>query len=68
MAIHKDMKPCPFCGLSNIVVFQEAICDWHATCNDCGSTNPFNRDHDEAIRAWNCRPRRQDQPKKGGGE
>lgn len=53
----EELKPCPFCGSTNVCVFRKPWYQrWYATCNDCcGMTDDFKTNED-AINAWNHRP------------
>lgn len=46
----EQLKPCPFCGGSNLGGFGGAA------CLDCGGEGPDACGEDEAIAAWNHRP------------
>jgi transcription elongation factor Elf1 len=53
MAIHDELKPCPFCGSPKPGVY-EHLCGWTARCGACGAE--IDRDtREEAVAAWNRR-------------
>ena len=47
-----DLKPCPFCGCSHIVL----VGAFAFACNDCGARGPAGGyDEARAVDAWNGR-------------
>ncbi|PIB91243.1 Lar family restriction alleviation protein [Caulobacter sp. FWC2] len=53
-----QLKPCPFCGGTNLKISETARVGQNVTCVDCGTNGPFVRslgDQDEAAIAWNRR-------------
>ena len=56
------MKPCPFCGSSNVAPEEEygSDCGYSfgghlVICNDCGIQTKYYETVEEAIEAWNRR-------------
>lgn len=48
------MKPCPFCGSTNVGCFFND--PFHAVaCNECGGIGGMEMKRDEAIAKWNSR-------------
>lgn len=51
-----ELKPCPFCGCTRILVDEDTIARHaYACCSKCHSTGPDMADRRVAIRAWNMR-------------
>ncbi len=46
----QDLKPCPFCGSSDVDMFQVSI-----MCTPCAAEGPTANTTKEAIAAWNRR-------------
>ena len=53
----KALKPCPFCGGSASVEFDEfGESNWHTVmCMECYAAGPEKESHAEAIATWNTR-------------
>ena len=50
MKMIEELKPCPFCGSTNIALRFESV-----VCRECdGNIHSFNQE--QAIKAWNTRP------------
>ena len=51
------LKPCPFCGSTNISVVEAGIRTdiWFVQCEDCTATFPHFDSKAEAVMAWNRR-------------
>jgi len=50
----KDCKPCPFCGVSAVILVgndEETSCE----CNYCGASTCGRKTEEEAISQWNWR-------------
>lgn len=50
-----ELKPCPFCGSTNLVVDSSDMYRWYVECWDCEADGPFADDEGLAIEAWNKR-------------
>lgn len=56
-----ELKPCPFCGGSEItVVFNptegvDMTGMYIVSCDDCGGTSGYRYTQDDAVAAWNGR-------------
>lgn len=53
-----ELKPCPFCGGTNVVVdeFWERYDEpYFIACNECGASGPYTHKKEEAIELWNRR-------------
>lgn len=52
-----ELKPCPFCGGDNQVLFMAFFTeDWAVGCNDCSCQGPTTvESKEEAIEKWNDR-------------
>lgn len=50
-----DLKPCPFCGSTNLVVDSGDMYRWYVECWDCEATGPFADDKAGAVEDWNKR-------------
>ena len=64
-----DLKPCPFCGRTDKLVFYETVqefddckihqytiyCDASGDKTGCGASCGYQRTKEEAIEAWNRR-------------
>lgn len=63
-AAQQALKPCPFCGSTNIKVhsYSDAVIngepDAFAQCHDCSTTGPNGKTESEAADAWNTRAAR----------
>lgn len=59
--MYKKLKPCPFCGGTDIESFQtkadwQDYTIWHIGCPDCGAWfETANWTEEEAVEAWNSR-------------
>lgn len=50
------LKPCPFCGGSNIDVrTDDGGLSWYSFCNDCGVMCGYSMTKDDVINTWNKR-------------
>ena len=49
-----ELKPCPFCGSTDVDVSQEVSCASYEACEDCGAVIYRNTMKD-AVDAWNRR-------------
>ena len=55
-----ELKPCPFCGSSNIIV-ELYVTGCNVKCKSCGAEGPIipnyanGRQKEQAITAWNTR-------------
>jgi Lar family restriction alleviation protein len=50
-----ELKPCPFCGSSDVHIVAGDKCDEWGTCVNCGADGPFRDTEAQAIAAWNRR-------------
>lgn len=50
----EELKPCPFCGSSNVVLY-EMNPNSYARCRGCGAEGSLRSSHDEAAAAWDSR-------------
>ena len=50
----EKLKPCPFCGSSNVTVYG-MYPNSYARCRACGAEGGLCDTHDEAAAAWNRR-------------
>lgn len=53
-----EIKPCPFCGNENLAVKGNNTRFVH--CERCGTYGPDAKSDEEAVRFWNCAPRKED--------
>lgn len=64
--MNKELKPCPFCGGSNTVVYKEDG-DYSICCDfrngGCGSASGYREKEIEAIETWNNRVEPLTEPK-----
>ncbi|WP_416192969.1 Lar family restriction alleviation protein [Nitrobacter sp. TKz-YC01] len=50
-----ELKPCPFCGGSDVVCCDQGDDDFAVTCKSCGVSSRFDDDKSKAVAAWNTR-------------
>lgn len=52
-----ELKPCPFCGSSEIALQQEYghLPMFFVGCDNCGASASYTETEEEAIEAWNER-------------
>jgi Lar family restriction alleviation protein len=50
-----DLKPCPFCGGSNIIDTSNGVESCMLNCDDCGAEGPSAKNYVKATVAWNTR-------------
>ena len=57
-AIESKLKPCPFCGSTDIVITQKNgfLSGGYAMCRGCFATTRSSIYTDEAVANWNRRP------------
>jgi len=63
-----DLKPCPFCGssdldsgmLDNCNYCEACLGFWRITCRVCGVRGPTADEWGDAVKYWNLRGRRRD--------
>jgi Lar family restriction alleviation protein len=60
-----ELKPCPFCGSSNVYESSNGLDSHFLNCLDCGSEGPACKDVVSAGAAWNQRTQPLD-PSMGG--
>jgi len=55
--VSATLKPCPFCGLSDLVMSDQSPSQWRAIlCNECGARGPSVKLEDREIENdWNTR-------------
>ena len=53
--MQNELKPCPFCGSTNIDITEYAAVMVFVQCDDCGATFPHFDGKEEAVSAWNRR-------------
>lgn len=55
---NEKLKPCPFCGSTDIVITQEhgLLSGGYAMCRGCYATTRSSIYTDEAVANWNRRP------------
>ena len=57
----EKLKPCPFCGGSDIDIrTDDGGLSWYSFCNDCGVMCGYSMTKDDVINAWNRRAERSD--------
>ena len=49
------LKPCPFCGSSEVICSNRGDDDFAVTCKSCWATSPFGDSREFAMTAWNTR-------------
>jgi len=55
----QPLKPCPFCGSSNILAFEEELGgDWFCGCDECLARGPLGFNEITARELWNQQARR----------
>jgi Lar family restriction alleviation protein len=64
----KKILPCPFCGAPQPHALRDfssvgRMDHYYLYCNGCGVCGPTGHTEDQAIKAWNMRPR---QPRESG--
>ncbi len=50
-----ELKPCPFCGYTQIIVVSGAVDCFYAQCEYCGAEGPSNCSEDNVLIEWNRR-------------
>lgn len=50
-----ELKPCPFCGGTDLKLFGESAPEWWVTCQTCRSSSPTSSSKGQAVGAWNRR-------------
>jgi len=50
----ENLKPCPFCGSSNVKVYNKYGSDEFVKCNNCGVTTAAD-EREKVIKLWNTR-------------
>lgn len=51
-----DLKPCPFCGSSDIGAYENySMCAIEVVCQECGAIIRSYGNLDNAIKRWNTR-------------
>jgi Lar family restriction alleviation protein len=48
----RDIKPCPFCGGTEVVCTQMDDSSWFVECRTCYATGPMGVSRAEAIGRW----------------
>lgn len=53
----EELKPCPFCGSTAVVLVNVAAGEYLASCNtlECGATGSMGHSHAQAVELWNTR-------------
>lgn len=52
----EKLKPCPFCGSTNLIVVKEGPLSKWAACMGCNAQGPVEfGDEEQAISSWNRR-------------
>jgi Lar family restriction alleviation protein len=52
----EKLKPCPFCGGSDIDIrTDDAGLSWYSFCNGCGVSCGYSITKDDVMNAWNMR-------------
>lgn len=49
------LKPCPFCGNENLLLFQINDTEWVVKCENCDAWGPERDFRYDAAVAWNMR-------------
>lgn len=50
-----NIRPCPFCGCEDVIIFEDGPEEVRAVCGECGSQTPITASEEAAIRFWNMR-------------
>jgi Lar family restriction alleviation protein len=50
-----DLKPCPFCGSTNITAVEYIMGFWKHFCHECETEGPAGKTKDESLGRWNTR-------------
>ena len=50
-----DLKPCPFCGGTDLHVVSVYGTEYYVDCFTCTTCGPYGETYEEAIEAWNRR-------------
>jgi Lar family restriction alleviation protein len=48
-------RPCPFCGGTDVSIWQTWKGTWIVSCRDCGAQAPFRDTREAAVAAWDRR-------------
>lgn len=52
----QKLKPCPFCGNTDIGINRKPYSMLHYSfCDECGTTGPLGLGEKDAIKKWNTR-------------
>ena len=51
------LKPCPFCGSTDVAVIGNDDRLFNVECSDCGILGPVSSSYEYAVLYWNNRPR-----------
>ena len=49
------LKPCPFCGSTDVYTMGHKDDGWYARCNKCSAEGPTGETDEKAKKAWNTR-------------
>lgn len=52
---NSKLKPCPFCGSTNLSLTESLDMYMFVNCEICNSAGPSKKTGNEAIEAWNHR-------------
>lgn len=50
-----ELKPCPFCGGTNLTIINVYGEEYYVDCSTCTTCGPGGETEEEAIKAWNRR-------------
>ena len=50
-----ELKPCPFCGDTQLTIINVYGEDYYVHCDTCTTCGPSGETEQEAIEAWNRR-------------
>ena len=50
-----ELKPCPFCGSSNVAINAPFGVACYVICRDCGAMTAWGESDEEVNKAWNRR-------------
>ena len=51
----ENIKPCPFCGSTNLNSIHISLNKWSVLCNNCLAEGPLIDSQEKAIEIWNKR-------------
>ena len=51
----EELKPCPFCGSSDLAVMELLSRGFRIECQGCGAYSPIKKDGPSLLHAWNTR-------------